>query len=158
MQVCFPKNKQIRPNEVSKELNRTVWDLDECLGPICFAFWSLRSVPQGPFSWLPCLSSPFSSGLGQKRMSYVGNPVSWLRIHPGLHILAAKAPPAERTWTLLGNSVGRFGFEDQESHLVCPTCLSCCKMPILVGKNNWRWYGRPCKCGSSIIFVIWISI
>lgn len=120
VQVYFQKNKQICPNEVSKELNRTVWDLDECLGPICFAFRSLGSVLQGSFWWLPHLFSLFSSGLGQKRMSYVGSPVNWLRSHPCLHILAAKATQAERTWTLKGNNMVQSGFENQEAHLPSP--------------------------------------
>jgi hypothetical protein len=49
VQVYFQRNKQICPNEVSWEPNRTVWDLDECLRPICFTFRSLGSVLHGPF-------------------------------------------------------------------------------------------------------------
>lgn len=99
VQVYFQRNKQICPNEVSQEPNRTVWDLDECLGPICFTFPSLGSVLLGPFWELPPLPSPCSPGFAQKKDEQRGKPVSWLRTHPALHIPNAKATWAENMWT-----------------------------------------------------------
>lgn len=58
-QLYFKKNKQIDPNEVLKELNRTVWVLDECLGPICFTLGSGGSWSTGLSLAAPYISVVF---------------------------------------------------------------------------------------------------
>lgn len=98
-QMYFKKNKQIYPNEVSKELNRTAWILDECLGPICFTF---RSLGSGSTELIPV--APHVSLLGfPLDLAWEGwkmweSLVSWLRFHPGLNILITKATWAKRRW------------------------------------------------------------
>ena len=109
-QLYFERNKQIYPNEVSKEQNRTVWVLDECLGPICFTFRSFGSGSTGLFLAAPHVSlSQFSFWLGLGRMGDVRKPCQLAQNLPWSAILTAKAArPREdesrwvRAWVGLG--------------------------------------------------------
>lgn len=129
-QLYFERNKQIYPNEVSKEQNRTVWVLDECLGPICFTFRSFGSGSTGLFLAAPHVSlSQFFFWLGLGRMRDVRKPCQLAQKLPWSAILMAKAawPREDES---VGKSVGGSGFAAQWSHSLCvlrsysgPQCL-----------------------------------
>lgn len=147
MQVYFQRNKQICPNEVSKELDRTVWDVDECLRPICFTFPSPGSVLLGPF-WEPhSLPSSWSPVLAQKKDEQRGKPVNWLRIHPALHIPNAKATWAENTWTPMVDNRGRSGCGAEQRPLVYSQLL------LLLGHASTHCHENRRRCGCALFIV-----
>lgn len=118
-QLYFERNKQIYPNEVSKEQNRTVWVLDECLGPICFTFRSFGSGSTGLFLAAPHVSlSQFSFWLGLGRMKDVRKPCQLAQKLPWSAILMAKAA-WQRGDVTVGKGVGGSWFEAQWSHSLC---------------------------------------
>lgn len=130
-QLYFERNKQIYPNEVSEEQNRTVCVLDEWLGPICFTFRSFGSGSTGLFLAAPHVSlSQFSFWLGLGRMRDVRKPCQLAQKLPWSACPDGKSSMTKRRWVTVGKSVGGSGFAAPWSHSLCvlvsysgPQCL-----------------------------------
>lgn len=126
---------------MSKRQSRTVWVLDECLGPICFTFRSLGSGSTGQILAAPQASLlSFPLDLAWKEWEMWEGLVRCLRIHPGLHILTAETAWAKRRGAIMGKSmwglnwvsaISLIGFWEVTQCLSVPFCTT----RIIVVKN-----------------------
>lgn len=147
VQVYFQRNKQICPNEVSQEPNRTVWDLDECLGPICFTFPSLGSVLLGPFWELPPFLLHAPLGLPRKRMNNVGS-LSAAQNPPCFAYPECKSHMGREHVNRMVNNRGRSGCGAERWPLVYPHLVLLLGHASAHCHENRRW----CGCALFIVF------